>query len=303
MGENGQMKSTKPRSHVTNVHVHKESELNNDIELPRKRTNSEVAEHKDKALKALNNMKMAEIEINLLKAKIESLSSSLECKEFELIQATASLKDVQAMEPEYKAKLADSEETIAMLSDKRECLLRELKATKKVLISSLNTINHLEVEVAKVPGLEAIIVELESRMKENKEKQWNIGTASEEELFSSNIALGGISKVFNQLEVLENKMKDSPTAQDRSITTFLAEHFERAETETYNQDSIATSCSMLPDYLVVRTVVTEDYPVAATAATMLPTDSHGQHIPVRLSGDNADHQPLRRRIPIEPCQD
>merc|ERR1712106_711313 len=196
MGENGQMKSTKPRSHVTNVHVHKETELNNDIELPRKRTNSEVAEHKDKALKALNDMKMAEIEINLLKAKIESLSSSLECKEFELIQATASLKDVQALEPEYKAKLADSEKTIAMLSDKRECLLQELEATKKILISSLNTINHLEVEVAKVPGLEARIVELESRMKENKEKQWNIGTASEEELFSSNIALGGISKVL-----------------------------------------------------------------------------------------------------------
>ena len=145
-------------------------------------------------------------------------------------------------------------------------------------------------------------------MMESKDKQWNIGTASEEELFSSNIgeydtsyeinvsicsALGNISKAFNQLEVLENKMKDSPTAQDRSITTFLAEHFQETETETLTKDSVATSCSMLPDYLVVRTVVTEDYPVAATAATMLPTDSHGQHIPVRLSGDNADHQPLR----------
>ena len=62
--ENGQMKSNRPRSHVNNVHVHKETELNNDIELPRKRTNSEVAEHKDKAL---NDLKMAEIEINLLK--------------------------------------------------------------------------------------------------------------------------------------------------------------------------------------------------------------------------------------------
>merc|ERR1712106_265481 len=220
MGENGQMKSTKPRSHVTNVHVHKETELNNDIELPRKRTNSEVAEHKDKALKALNDLKMAEIEINLLKAKIESLSSSLECKEFELIQATASLKEVKAMEPEYKANLADSQKTISMLSDKRDYLLRELKATKEVLISSLNTIAHLEVEAEKVPGLKARIVELESRMMESKDKQWNIGTASEEELFSSNIALGGISKVFNQLEVMENKIKDSPTAHDRSITTF-----------------------------------------------------------------------------------
>ena len=55
----------------------------------------------------------------MFRAKIESLSSSLECKEFELMQATASLKEVQAMEPEYKAKLVDSEKTISMLSDKR----------------------------------------------------------------------------------------------------------------------------------------------------------------------------------------
>ena len=106
-------------------------------------------------------------------------------------------------------------------------------------------------------------------------------------------ALGDISKVFNQLEVLENKIKDSPTAQDRSITTLLAEHFQETETETLTKDSVATSCSMLPDYLVVRTVVTEDYPVAATAAPMLPTDSQGRDIPVRLSGNNEDHQPLR----------
>ena len=45
----------------------------------------------------------------------------------------------------------------------RDYLLRELKATKEVLISSLNTIAHLEVEVEKVPGLEARIVELEIR--------------------------------------------------------------------------------------------------------------------------------------------
>ena len=53
----------------------------------------------------------------MCRAKIESLSSSLECKEFELIQATASLKEVKVME--YKANLADSEKTISMLSDKR----------------------------------------------------------------------------------------------------------------------------------------------------------------------------------------
>ena len=76
-------------------------------------------------------------------------------------------------------------------------------------------------------------------------------------------------------------MKDSPTAQDRSITTFLAEHFQETEIETYNQDYIATSCSMLPDYLVVRTVVPEDYPVAATAATMVSVDRHGR---ISLSG-------------------
>ena len=41
--------------------------------------------------------------------------------------------------------------------------MHELKATKEVLISSLNTIDHLEVESEKVPEMEAHICELENR--------------------------------------------------------------------------------------------------------------------------------------------
>ena len=45
----------------------------------------------------------------------------------------------------------------------RESLLQELKATKEVLISSLNNIHQLELESDKVPKLEAKISELEER--------------------------------------------------------------------------------------------------------------------------------------------
>ena len=43
-----------------------------------------------------------------------------------------------------------------------DSLLKELKATKEVLISSLNTVHHLELESDKVPELEAKISELEN---------------------------------------------------------------------------------------------------------------------------------------------
>ena len=45
----------------------------------------------------------------------------------------------------------------------RDSLLEELKATKEVLISSLNTVDHLGIEADKVPKLEARIIELEHR--------------------------------------------------------------------------------------------------------------------------------------------
>ena len=49
----------------------------------------------------------------------KSKSSSLECKEFELIQAKADLKEAKEMECACKALLADSFKKIALLSDKR----------------------------------------------------------------------------------------------------------------------------------------------------------------------------------------
>ena len=45
----------------------------------------------------------------------------------------------------------------------RDSLLEELKATKEVLITSLKTIDKLEIEAGKVPLLEAKIADLEKR--------------------------------------------------------------------------------------------------------------------------------------------
>ena len=45
----------------------------------------------------------------------------------------------------------------------RDSLLEELKATKEVLITSLKTIDKLEIEAGKVPLLEAKIGDLEKR--------------------------------------------------------------------------------------------------------------------------------------------
>ena len=45
----------------------------------------------------------------------------------------------------------------------RDSLLEELRATKEVLITSLKTIDKLEIEAGKVPLLEAKIADLEKR--------------------------------------------------------------------------------------------------------------------------------------------
>merc|ERR1711892_807582 len=115
----GQSHSNRSRTHEKHVLGKKEMELNNDMESHRKRTNSEVAEHKARTEKALTDLEKAEIEIDFLRTNVESLSSSLECKEFELMQAKASLKEARDMESEYKAKLADSSMNIGLLTDKR----------------------------------------------------------------------------------------------------------------------------------------------------------------------------------------
>ena len=78
------------------------------------------------------------------------------------------------------------------------------------------------------------------------------------------------------------------SAQYRSVNNTLVEHFPDPETETLNQ---ATSCPVLPDYLLVTTTVTEIYPVSATMWT--PTNSQGRDIPVRLTRLREQTQPLR----------
>ena len=49
------------------VHVKEETDLRNESEMPQKRTNSEVTEHKVKASNALKDLKRAEIEVHMLR--------------------------------------------------------------------------------------------------------------------------------------------------------------------------------------------------------------------------------------------
>ena len=49
------------------VNVNEETDIRNETEMPRKRTNSEVAEHKAKAAKALKDLKRAEVEVHTLR--------------------------------------------------------------------------------------------------------------------------------------------------------------------------------------------------------------------------------------------
>ena len=55
------------RSIKQEVHVKEETDIRNESEMPRKRTNSEVAEHKAKASNALKDLKRAEIEVHMLR--------------------------------------------------------------------------------------------------------------------------------------------------------------------------------------------------------------------------------------------
>ena len=141
------------------------------------------------------------------------------------------------------------------------------------------------------------------RMKINKDLR--IRNASDEETTSPNIgdmsynedinacthsALGSISKVFNQMDFLGSKLTDNLSVQDRSVYTTPVKHFPDPETETLNQ---ATSCSVLPDYLLVTTTVTEIYPVSATMLTTTNMDCQGREIPVRLTGHRDHQQPFR----------
>ena len=84
------------------------------------------------------------------------------------------------------------------------------------------------------------------------------------------LALTNISEVFNQLKTLENEMKGSLISQDRAIA---------AKT---GSGQIVPECSPspLPDYLLLSTVLTEDYPVPAIA-TSIRQEEQGWNILVR----------------------
>ena len=92
-------------------------------------------------------------------------------------------------------------------------------------------------------------------------------------------------------------MNDSAYARDKSVTSMLMDHFHETESETLSQDSRATSYTALPDYLLVRRVVTDVYPIPATAAINLTTDKDSQalDIPVRVPG-HREHQQLSRLV-------
>ena len=63
----GHPRSNKSRGCENHIHVEEELDLNNYVELPRKRTNSEVAEHKAKAEKAIQDLKTAELKLYFLR--------------------------------------------------------------------------------------------------------------------------------------------------------------------------------------------------------------------------------------------
>ena len=88
-------------------------------------------------------------------------------------------------------------------------------------------------------------------------------------------ALNKISEVFKQLEMLENETKNNSTSQDKPIGA------KPGKVEIVPDYS-------LPDYLLVSTVMTEDYPVPAISTTIKQEERQGWNIPVRRG---EDHQP------------
>ena len=63
----GKSKTRKSRSIKQKVHVLEEIEIRNETEMPRNRTNSEVAENKAKASKAIEDLKRAEVDVYMLR--------------------------------------------------------------------------------------------------------------------------------------------------------------------------------------------------------------------------------------------
>ena len=85
------------------------------------------------------------------------------------------------------------------------------------------------------------------------------------------LALTNISEVFNQLEILENKMKNNLTSQNKPI----------AAKPGSVQIVPDYSSSPFPDNLLLSTVLTEDYPVPAIATGIRQEEGQGWNITVR----------------------
>ena len=82
------------------------------------------------------------------------------------------------------------------------------------------------------------------------------------------VALNKISEVFKQLEMLENEAKNNSTSQDKPIAALPG------SVEIVGDYS-------LPDYLLVSTVLTDDYAVPAIATGIRQEEGEGWNIPVR----------------------
>merc|ERR1712083_267752 len=122
-------------------------------------------------------------------------------------------------------------------------------------------------------------------------------TVPDENSFNSNKR--NISKVFDELENLENKMKENLKTPETPIRTFLSENYAEA-----SQDSIGVGCGSLPDYVLVTSMVTETFPVHTTPATThgQAGDTQGLDIPVRR-GKQQHKQIISRAIPIQQIGD
>ena len=81
-----------------------------------------------------------------------------------------------------------------------------------------------------------------------------------------------ISEVFNQLEVLEKKMKNNLNVQDSTITLFLRENSSQFSAEIAKNDSTGE------DYVLVTSVVTEEHPVPAVATHALHHERDQQQL-------------------------
>ena len=99
---------------------------------------------------------------------------------------------------------------------------------------------------------------------------------------NTNLVLGSISSVFNQLEYLENKLKDNLNDIKTPFGLYSAKN--PSEREGVTQDSRTTGCTPLPDYILVTSVTTEVFPVPAIPSMVIDQEEEeiGWDIPVMV---------------------